>query len=40
MCQDKGGVFAQRAHSVGTALIITLFTPGRPLKTTHLQKDV
>ena len=33
-----GGVFAQRAHSAGTAPIITLFIPGTPLKTTPLQK--
>ena len=29
----------QRGHSAGTAPIITLFIPGTPLKTTHLQKD-
>ena len=34
-----GSVFAQRGHSVRTAPIITLFIPGTPLKTTHLQKD-
>ena len=31
---------AQLWHSTGTAPIITLFIPGTPLKTTHLQKDV
>ena len=35
---NLGGVFAQRAHSAGTAPIITLFILGTPLKTTHLQK--
>ena len=35
---SQGGVFAQRGHSAGTAPIITLFIPGTPLKTTHLQK--
>ena len=34
----SGGVFAQRAHSTGTAPSITLFTAGTPLKTTPLQK--
>ena len=29
-----GGVFAQRGYSARTAPIITLFTPGTPLKTT------
>ena len=29
---------AQRGHSAGTMPIITLFIPGTPLKTTHLQK--
>ena len=29
---------AQRGHGVGIAPIITLFIPGTPLKTTHLQK--
>ena len=37
--QNYGGFFAQRAHSAGTAPIITLFIPGTPLKTTPLQKD-
>ena len=34
----NGSVFAQRAHSAGTAPIITLFIPGTSLKTIHLQK--
>ena len=32
---DALGAFS---HSAGTAPIITLFIPGTPLKTTHLQK--
>ena len=35
----NGGAFTQRRHSAGTVPIITLFIPGTPLKTTHLQKD-
>ena len=33
-----GGVFAQRRHNAHTAPVITLFIPGTPLKTTHLEK--
>ena len=35
--QHLGGVFAQRAHSAGTAPIITLIIQVTTLKTTHLR---
>ena len=34
---SSGGVFAQRAHSAGTAPIITVIIQVTPLKTTHLR---
>ena len=35
--EDKGGVFAQRGHSAGTAPSITVIIQVTTLKTTHLR---